>query len=70
MARLVWEYPLDATTLFLDVHQVRPGTVEVWSLVDEEPVLVDSHRFSSPSVSLSILMMRFSAQTTLGWLHR
>ena len=51
MARLVWEYPLDATTLFLDVHQVRPGTVEVWSLVDEEPVLVDSHRFSSPSVS-------------------
>ncbi|DAC17266.1 MAG TPA: asparagine synthetase B, partial [Candidatus Poseidoniales archaeon] len=32
MARLVWEYPLDATTLFLDVHQVRPGCVEVWSL--------------------------------------
>ena len=51
MARLVWEYPLDATTLFLDVHQVRPGTVEVWSLVDEVPVLLDTHRFSSPKVS-------------------
>lgn len=31
-ARLVWEYPLDATTLLADVHQVRPGTVECWSL--------------------------------------
>ncbi|MBT3658103.1 MAG: asparagine synthetase B, partial [Euryarchaeota archaeon] len=27
--RIAWEYPLDGTTLFADVHQVRPGTVEV-----------------------------------------
>ena len=32
VARLAWEYPLDGTTLFKDVVQVRPGTVEVWSL--------------------------------------
>ena len=51
MARLVWEYPLDATTLFLDVHQVRPGTLEVWSLDGNEPVLVDSHRFSIPKMN-------------------
>ena len=31
-ARLVWEYPLDATTLLKGVHQVRPGTVERWTL--------------------------------------
>lgn len=31
-ARLVWEYPLDGTTLLKGVHQVRPGTVERWSL--------------------------------------
>ena len=31
-ARLVWEYPLDATTLLKGVHQVRPGTVERWAL--------------------------------------
>lgn len=31
-ARLVWEYPLDATTLLKGVHHVRPGTVEVWSM--------------------------------------
>ncbi|MGB0174380.1 MAG: asparagine synthase (glutamine-hydrolyzing), partial [Candidatus Poseidoniaceae archaeon] len=48
MARLVWEYPLDSTTLFLDVHQVRPGTVEVWSFENGEPTLLDSHRFSTP----------------------
>ncbi|MGB1365822.1 MAG: asparagine synthase (glutamine-hydrolyzing) [Candidatus Poseidoniaceae archaeon] len=51
MARLVWEYPLDATTLFLDVHQVRPGTVEVWSFDQSQPVLVDSHRFSTPNMN-------------------
>lgn len=34
-ARLVWEYPLDATTLLKGVHQVRPGTVERWAL-DED----------------------------------
>jgi asparagine synthase (glutamine-hydrolysing) len=53
MARLVWEYPLDATTLFLDVHQVRPGTLEVWSLDGDDPVLVDSHRFSIPKMNPS-----------------
>ena len=31
-ARLVWEYPLDSTTLLKGVHQVRPGTVERWSV--------------------------------------
>ena len=53
MARLVWEYPLDATTLFLDVHQVRPGCVEVWSLEEGQPVLTDSHRFSKPKMTPS-----------------
>ena len=48
MARLVWEYPLDATTLFLDVHQVRPGCVEVWSFEEGQPTLTDSYRFSEP----------------------
>jgi asparagine synthase (glutamine-hydrolysing) len=32
VARLAWEYPLDGTTLLKDVTQIRPGTVEVWSL--------------------------------------
>ena len=50
MARLVWEYPLDATTLFLDVHQVRPGCVEVWSLEEGQPTLTDSYRFSEPNM--------------------
>ncbi|MGB1485583.1 MAG: asparagine synthase (glutamine-hydrolyzing) [Poseidonia sp.] len=42
-ARLVWEYPLDATTLLKGVHQVRQGTVECWS-IDEQgnAVHVDS----------------------------
>lgn len=31
-ARLAWEYPLDGTTLFADVSQVRPGTIETWAL--------------------------------------
>lgn len=34
-ARMVWEYPLDATTLLKGVTQVRPGTVETWELNDE-----------------------------------
>ena len=50
MARLVWEYPLDATTLFLDVHQVRPGCVEVWSLEEGQPTLTHSDRFSEPKM--------------------
>ena len=32
IARLAWEYPLDGTTLLKGVAQVRPGTVETWSL--------------------------------------
>lgn len=34
-ARLVWEYPLDSTSLLSGVSQVPAGTVEVWK-VDEE----------------------------------
>ena len=42
-ARLVWEYPLDGTTLLKGVHQVRPGTVERWSLnADGEARLLDA----------------------------
>ena len=33
-ARLVWEYPLDGTTLLKNVQQVRSGTVERWSISD------------------------------------
>ena len=41
-ARLVWEYPLDATTLLKGVHQVRPGTVERWGLGQHgQPELID-----------------------------
>ena len=32
--RLSWEYNLDSSTLIDGVHQVRPGTVEVWRLDD------------------------------------
>ena len=32
VARLAFEYPLDNTTLFQGVAQVRPGTVETWSV--------------------------------------
>lgn len=48
LARLVWEYPLDATTLFEGVHQVRPGTVEVWSVKDGHARLTSSSQFSRP----------------------
>jgi asparagine synthase (glutamine-hydrolysing) len=42
-ARLVWEYPLDGTTLLKGVHQVRPGTVERWGINQRgEAVLIDS----------------------------
>ncbi len=34
IARLAWEYPLDGTTLLKGVAQVRPGTVETWSIDD------------------------------------
>ena len=32
---MVWEYPLDATTLLKGVTQVHPGTVETWELNDD-----------------------------------
>ena len=50
-ARIAWEYPLDATTLFEGVHQVRPGTVEVWELIDGKPQLTSSARFETQSVA-------------------
>ncbi len=49
-ARIAWEYPLDATTLFSGVHQVRPGTVEVWELIDGSPVMTSSCRFDEQKV--------------------
>ena len=48
LARLVWEYPLDATSLFHGVHQVRPGTVEVWSVEDGHAHLKSRSQFSRP----------------------
>ena len=45
--RIAWEYPLDGTTLFSDVHQVRPGTVEVWELVNGLPKMTSSSRFET-----------------------
>ena len=68
--RLAYEYPLDMTTLFLDVTQVAPGTVEVWSLDDKgRAVLNGVCRYSrnivspenrwDPSVQASILLDSF-----------
>lgn len=42
VARLAWEYPLDGTTLVKDVHQVRPGTVEIWSIGAEGDAVLQS----------------------------
>ncbi len=49
-ARIAWEYPLDASSLFNGVYQVRPGTVEVWELIDGIPKLVSSCRFEKQKV--------------------
>jgi asparagine synthase (glutamine-hydrolysing) len=49
-ARIAWEYPLDATTLFAEVHQVRPGTVEVWELIDGKPKMTSMSRFEVQKV--------------------
>ncbi|MBT4065936.1 MAG: asparagine synthase (glutamine-hydrolyzing) [Euryarchaeota archaeon] len=49
-ARIAWEYPLDATTLFADVHNVRPGSVEVWELIDGKPRMTSSSRFEIQKV--------------------
>ena len=53
-ARIAWEYPLDATTLFADVYQVRPGTVEVWELIDGIPKMTSSSRFEIQKVEPAI----------------
>ena len=53
-ARIAWEYPLDATTLFADVYQVRPGTVEVWELIDGIPKMTSSSRFEIQKVEPTI----------------
>ena len=38
--RLSWEYSLDSSTLIEGVHQVRPGTVEIWKLdAESKPYL-------------------------------
>lgn len=49
-ARIAWEYPLDASSLFKSVYQVRPGTIEVWELVDGIPKLTSSSRFEVQKV--------------------
>ena len=33
--RLSWEYTMDSSTLIQGVHQVRPGTIEVWRINGE-----------------------------------
>jgi len=40
VARIAYEYPLDETTLFQDVHSVQSGTMEIWKL-NENGVLLD-----------------------------
>ena len=35
VARIAFEYPLDETTLFENVHAVEPGSIELWSLSDK-----------------------------------
>jgi len=44
-ARIAWEYPLDSTTLLDGVSQVRPGSVEIWELVEGIPKLTSSCRY-------------------------
>lgn len=54
-ARLVWEYPLDGTTLLKGVHQVRPGTVERWSLdAAGEATLLDAANIERQTLAPSI----------------
>ncbi len=52
--RIAWEYPLDGTTLFADVHQVRPGTVEVWEIVDGLPKMTSISRFEIQNTKPSV----------------
>ena len=53
-ARIAWEYPLDASTLFESVHQVRPGTVEVWEMMDGIPKLTSVSRFEAQKIAPEI----------------
>ena len=52
VVRLAYEYPLDETSLFAGVAQVRPGTVETWRL-DESgtAVLTGVARYSRDEVN-------------------
>ncbi len=50
-ARIAWEYPLDATTLLDGVFQVRPGTVEVWEIIEDKPVQTSIAKFESQSIN-------------------
>ena len=45
--RLAYEYPLDATTLLNDVYQIRPGTVEVWTITERGAELEGLAQFES-----------------------
>ena len=50
--RLAYEYPMDMTTLFLDVTQVAPGTIESWSLDDDGRAFLNGvYRYSQDIVS-------------------
>ena len=51
VARLAFEYPLDDTTLFKDVHQVRPGTAEIWKLKEDGAYLDSVLIYNSEKVS-------------------
>ncbi len=53
VARLAFEYPLDDTTLLKDVHQVRPGTVEIWVLNEEGAQLQSVTAYSREAVAPS-----------------
>ena len=53
IARLAFEYPLDDTTLLKDVHQVRPGTVEIWVLNEEGAQLQSVTAYSREVVNPS-----------------
>jgi len=52
--RIAWEYPLDGTTLFADVHQVRPGTVEVWELVNGLPKMTSIAQFETQKIEPAV----------------
>ena len=43
--RIAFEYPLDDTSLFVDVEQVSPGTYEVWGIDDGKAVLRERNKY-------------------------